>query len=164
MSAWYKVAGGSEPASYAPTASLTTKIIATISAYSGANATPIDTSTSTTTASLTGTSQTANAVTATYTNDMLVCGFGFGNDQNATYSYTADSPLTERGDVSLGSATPSSVTLMCAEELRTVEGTTGTKTAQRSVSGTTGASGTWSVLLIDASPASPSTAKQVMMP
>jgi len=116
--AYYRVAGGSEPASYSWSLGTTRQASGGIADYSGVNNTaPIDASTGTTGASG---NATISSVTTSAANDMVIGTVAFAT---AT-TVTPDASMTERYD----KASPSTTT-EAADFIQAAAGATATKTA-----------------------------------
>jgi RHS repeat-associated protein len=127
--AFRKVAGGSEPASYTFTLSVSKKAAASISAYTGVDpATPVDVSATATNA--TSTSQVAASVTTTTGGyRQLVEIYGAA----AATTFTPPGGQTERADVATSGT--GSVTLEAADKALGASGATGTSTATSALTG-----------------------------
>jgi hypothetical protein len=120
---YYRVAGGSEPASYSWDLGGSRQASGGIADYSGVNATaPIDASTSTTGASG---NATISSVTTSAANDMVIGAVTFATST----SVTPDASTTERYDV----ASPSTTT-EAANFIQATAGATAAKTAVPAIS------------------------------
>jgi hypothetical protein len=120
---WYKVAGGSEPASYDWTWTGARAASGVISSYSGVDpTTPVDVNGGQANAS--STTITAPSVTTTGTDDLLVGFFGVANGGTVT----AVSPLTDR-TYSAATGASNLTAIRGADEYALNAGSTGTRTA-----------------------------------
>ncbi|MGC2519930.1 MAG: DUF6701 domain-containing protein [Burkholderiales bacterium] len=133
---FYKVAGGSEPATYAWTfTGSNVGAVAAISSYTGVDTTaPIDASAGQLTPS--STTHTALSVTTTVAGDMLVTVHEYASSRN----WTPPGGMTEAVDsFSRGSGGTSGVSMEMNYESRPATGATGTRTATASASADRGA-------------------------
>ncbi|MBK8188816.1 MAG: hypothetical protein IPK79_00015 [Vampirovibrionales bacterium] len=127
--AYYRVAGASEPSSYAWGLSATNDIACTIVAYSNVDTTdPISASGAQT---QTSASMTAPGVDAATTADMLIFLGAVGDDNAGSRTATPPSGMTELADTTSGTTWIKSY---AAQQLLTASGATGTRTATLSAS------------------------------
>jgi outer membrane protein assembly factor BamB len=133
LAVYYKVAGGSEPASYAWTFSTSTGVAGGIQTFSGVDTTtPIDVENGQATAS--ASSHATPSVTTTVARTMVVASHTFAT----TGSWAPPPGMAEGFDVASGDADPGGQTTEGSYVLQTAAGATGTKSASTTGTADTG--------------------------
>lgn len=129
---YYKITGGSEPASYVFTFSPSAKATGGIVRYTGIDtASPIDLSSTNNSGATSNTSVVANTITTSGQQEIVLGIFG----STARTTFTAPTGMTEAFDVQNGTSANAGPTIEVAAVTQATMGATGNKTATAAASG-----------------------------